>query len=139
MLSQCPEYHESELYISPFPAPDTILENCAGSLLVYYNDFNNSTLKYYIHDFKHNLDVAYFRNANEYKIVGNFIYVIDESSCGSTDVVFTNGTSTSIECSNESDRFLYRKANTESGNVTLYKNLSEMSEEDKMIFQSIPR
>jgi hypothetical protein len=140
ILSRCPDYHEPKQEISPFPMGDLpILENCSGSLLVYYEDFRNSDLEYRIYDFKHNEYVAYFKNANGYKIVGNFIYVIDESSCGSTDVVFTNGTSTSVKCLNESDHFLYRKADTESGNVTLYKNLSEMSKEDKIIFQSIPR
>lgn len=141
ILSKCPDYSEPErsFGIGPGMADISIVENCAGSFVVYNEDFNKDMFKYRVYDFKHHLDVAQFQNARSYKIVGNFLYAIDDRNCGITNIVFMNSTSTSVKCLNESNRSLYRKANTESGNVMLYKNFSEMSGEDKIIFQSIPR
>jgi len=145
ILSQCPDYKEinQELKkfkgIGPGMVDIPLLINCLNSIVIYKN-LEKDVFKYRIFDFKNNYDIAYFNNLNKYKVLGIFLYVINENSEKKYVMdyrIFMDGKLKELSYEDGSIFYRYRKINTQTGEVLVYKNIIEIPESDNVIFSQL--
>ncbi|MCX6740073.1 MAG: hypothetical protein NTZ49_02495 [Candidatus Parcubacteria bacterium] len=148
-LSECPEI-KNDIKNAQSADYEYQFIDCKGVVSVSYLDG-----KYYISD-KYAGGVAVVNNRKLYKFIGDDLYVVyysegtmnfscsgnKEGECNNKkyyEYFKVNGQEQEVIYNSYDEIPIYRKVNTVSGELTLYKTLNEIPESDRKIFKELEK